>query len=304
MLTLDESYKRCIAVTKERARNFHFAFEVLPKPRYRGICALYAFTRMADDISDDAKDTASALENSAAWRAAFDRALNGDFNTPLGVDALGPKGEVLAETSILPAVADTMRTFNIPPQYMHDLITGTEMDAKQTRYEKWDDTYLYCYRVASVVGMMTIHVFGFTDPKAVALAEKTGIAFQMTNILRDLTEDSGRGRIYLPLEDLRSHDVSEAELLAAKDSPKLRKLVKFQTERAKEFYKAGPELVPLIVDESRDALGSLVAIYQRLLEEIERREYDVFTERVSLSTQEKMRLAAGFAWKKFLKFGR
>jgi phytoene synthase len=122
----------------------------------------------------------------------------------------------------------------------------------------------------------------------------------MTNILRDLTEDSGRGRIYLPLEDLRRFDVSEAEMLTAKDSPKMRALVKFQTDRAKEYYKAGPELVPLIVKESRDALGSLVAIYKRLLDEIERREYDVFSERVSLSAAEKMRLAASFAWKKFL----
>jgi phytoene synthase len=286
-VSLEESYAQCIAVTKDRAKNFHFAFTVLPKERYKSICALYAFTRTADDLSDDEPDPQKALANSQAWRAAFDKALAGDASGH----------------AILPAVADTFKRYKIPPVYMHELITGTEMDAHKKRYEKWDDTYLYCYRVASVIGMMTIHVFGFTHPRAIDLAEKTGIAFQMTNILRDLVEDSGRDRIYLPLEDLRVNHVSEAELLAGKDTPLLRALVKYEVARTKEFYTAGRELVPLILPESRDALGSLVAIYQSLLQEIEKRDYDVFSERVSLSKTQKMSLAAGFAWKAFLKIG-
>jgi phytoene synthase len=286
-ITLDQSFDQCVAITKERAANFHFAFTVLPKPRYLGICALYAFSRMADDISDDQTDPQKALAESQAWRAAFDKALAGDTSGH----------------PILPAVADTMHRYKIKPVYMHELITGTEMDARQKRYEKWDETYLYCYRVASVIGIMTIHVFGFTDERAVLMAEKTGIAFQMTNILRDLKEDAGRDRIYLPLEDLRSHNLSEADLIKAADSPAIRKLVKFEVERTREYYKEGRELVPLIIPESRDALGSLVAIYQRLLERIAEKDYDVLTERVSLSTAEKAKLAAGFAWKKFLKLG-
>ena len=286
-VSLEESYAQCVAVTKERAKNFHYAFKVLPAERYKSICALYAFTRTADDLSDDEADAEKALANSRAWRAAFDKALAGDASAH----------------AILPAVADTFKRYTIPPVYMHELITGTEMDAHKKRYEKWDDTYLYCYRVASVIGMMTIHVFGFTQPKAVDLAEKTGIAFQMTNILRDLVEDAGRDRIYLPLEDLKNLSVSEAQLLAGKDSPLLRELVKFEVERTKKYYEAGRELVPLIVPESRDALGSLVAIYQSLLQEIEKRDYDVFSARVSLSATQKMSLAAGFAWKAFLKIG-
>ena len=283
-LSVDDSYAQCIAVTKERAANFHFAFKVLPPERYRGICALYAFSRLADDISDDEADAEKSRANTREWRALFDRALAGDTTAH----------------PILPAVADTMRRYAIPPVYMHELLAGTEMDSDKNRYATWDETYLYCYRVASVIGMMTIHVFGFSDAKAIPLAEKTGIAFQMTNIIRDLAEDSGRDRIYLPLEDLKSCGVSEAELLASKDSPKLRQLVKLEVERAKKYYESGRELVPLIVPESRNALGSLVAIYQRLLLEIERRDYDVWTERVSLSTAEKLKLAAGFAWKNFL----
>lgn len=286
-VSLEDSYAQCVAVTKERAKNFHYAFKVLPAERYKSICALYAFTRTADDLSDDEADCEKALANSRAWRAAFDKALAGDASTH----------------AILPAVADTFRKYSIPPVYMHELITGTEMDAHKKRYEKWDETYLYCYRVASVIGMMTIHVFGYTNPRAIELAEKTGIAFQMTNILRDLVEDSGRDRIYLPLEDLRVQSVSEVELLAGKDTPRLRALVKFEVARTKEYYAAGRELVPMIVPESRDALGSLVAIYQSLLQEIEKREYDVFSERVSLSATQKMSLAAGFAWKAFLKIG-
>ena len=286
-ISLDDSYAQCIAVTRERAANFHFAFKVLPEPRYRGICALYAFSRLADDYSDDESDPARVRETLRKWRAMFDAAMAGD-----------PSGH-----AILPAVADTMKRYGIAPVYMHELLNGTDMDADKNRYATWGETYQYCYRVASVIGIMTIHVFGFNDAKAIALAEKTGIAFQMTNILRDLAEDAGRNRIYLPLEDLHKHGVSEQELLAAKDSPMLRQLVKAEVERTKVYYEAGRELIPLIASESRDALGSLVAIYSRLLEEIERRGCDVWTERVSLSTAEKARLAAGFMWKQFLRIG-
>jgi 15-cis-phytoene synthase len=287
-VTVEASFARCVEITKARARNFHFAFAVLPRERYEGICALYAFARLADDISDDERDPQKVLANAAAWRAAFDKALAGNP----------------AAHPILPAVAETFRRYRIPPVYMHELITGTEMDARQQRYEKWDDTYRYCYRVASVIGIMTVHVFGFSgeqDVVAIPLAEKLGIAFQMTNILRDLKEDAGRGRIYLPQEDLRALSVSEEELLAGKVTPALRKLVRAEYERAMAYYVDGRPLLPLIAAESRDALGSLVGIYQRLLEEIKRRDYDVFTRRVSLSTAEKLKVTAGFAWKRLLR---
>ena len=271
---LEESYNSCIEVTKTRAANFYYAFKVLPKERYRGICALYAFSRIADDISDDEADPVQALVKSKAWRNGFDAALAGDA-----------RGH-----PILAAVADTIKRYEIPPVYMHELITGTEMDAHTKRYETWKDSYQYCYRVASVIGMMTIHVFGFTDPKAVGLAEKTGIAFQMTNILRDLVEDGKRDRIYLPLEDLRELGISESALLAARNSPELRKLVKYEAERTKVYYAETKDLVPMIVPESRRALAVLVAIYRRLLDEIERRDYDVFSKRVSLSKAQKLKL--------------
>jgi phytoene synthase len=282
---LDESYARCIEITKKRARNFHFAFQVLPPAPYKGICALYAFARRADDFSDDDGDPARALASACRFRAAFDRALEGD----------------LSGDPIFPAVAETVRKHKIPREYFHELIAGTEMDATIRRYQTWEDTYRYCYRVASVVGLMTIHVFGFSGAEALPLAERTGIAFQVTNILRDIKEDAGRNRIYLPLEDLARHGVSEADVLAARDSPAFRALVRFEVARAREYYRAGDELLPLIGAKCRPALAALVTIYGRLLEEIARRGYDVFSKRVSLSAAEKLRLAGRFAVGTWLK---
>jgi len=283
---LKESYARCVAVTRERAGNFHFAFQVLPEERYRGICALYAFARLADDYSDDEADSQRALASTQAWRTAFDRAMAGDCG----------------DNPYLPAVVDTVRRFKIDPKYCHELLDGTAMDATVKRYETWDQTYLYCYRVASVVGLMTIHVFGFRDEsgKALKLAEETGIAFQMTNILRDIKEDAGRDRIYLPLADLAQFNVSEAVLLAGQDSPAFRELIRFEVERAKTYYTAAEQLTPMIEGAGRPALEALVKIYRRLLEEIERRGYDVLSERVALSGLEKAKLAGGAVLKAWI----
>jgi 15-cis-phytoene synthase len=284
-LSLEDSYAQCVEITKTRAKNFHFAFQVLPPLPYKGICALYAFARRADDYSDDEKDTARALANAKRFREAFDRALDGDAS-----------GD-----PVLPAVAETVRRCRIPREYFHELIAGTEMDATVRRYATWDESYKYCYRVASVVGLMTIHVFGFSDPAALPLAERTGIAFQLTNILRDIKEDAGRDRIYLPQEDLKRHQVTEEDVQAGRDSPAFRALVRFEVERAREYYRAGDELLPLIHSECRPALAALVTIYGRLLEEIARRDYDVLSKRVSLSVAEKIRLAGRFAVGTWLK---
>jgi 15-cis-phytoene synthase len=282
---LEDSYARCIEVTRERAQNFHFAFQVLPKVPYRGICALYAFARLADDYSDDEADPQTALAKTREWRSVFDRAVAGDTSGH----------------AIMPAVADTVKRCKIPVEYFHELIAGTEMDATILRYKTWDETYRYCYRVASVIGLMTVHVFGFDDPEALPLAEKTGIAFQLTNILRDIKEDADRGRIYLPLEDLARHGVSEEDLLAGRDLPAFRSLVKFEVERAKQYYQAGDDLLPMIRAECRPALAALVSIYGRLLDEIARREYDVLSRRVSLSAAEKLRLAGKLVAQTWLK---
>lgn len=284
---LDASYAHCVAVTKEQAKNFHWAFERLPPEPYRGICAMYAFARLADDYSDDESDPQRALENAQAMHRDLDRALAGD----------------LPDGPLWPAVAETVKRCRIDPKYLHELIRGTELDAAQKRCATWDETRNYCYLVASVIGIMTIHVFGFTDEngQALKLAEETGIAFQMTNILRDIKEDAARGRIYLPLEDLARFGVSEDEVLAAKDGAKMRALVKFEYERARACYEAAPRLVPMIDAPCRPALEALVEIYRRLLEKIPEREYDVLSERIGLSKLEKISVAGRFALKSALK---
>ena len=288
-VALDESYDLCDRITAERARNFHFAFSILPKERYKSICALYAFTRTADDLSDDEVDPVKALANSKHWRGLFDAALAGDTSGH----------------AILPALADTFRKYKIPPIYMHDLITGTEMDARQSRYAVWKDTYLYCYRVASVIGIMTIHVFGFDDPRAVPLAEKMGIAFQMTNILRDIKEDSERGRIYLPQEDLATFKLEEPAFL---------RLHRFAGDAFIDRIRdaARVELLPRRRAADRDDLSGeprrarqpgrdlQTTAGRNRAPQIRRAR----SQRVSLGrSAEKLSLAAGLAWKKFLKFG-
>ncbi|MCZ7647097.1 MAG: phytoene/squalene synthase family protein [Planctomycetota bacterium] len=286
--TLEDSFRHCIEVTREQAKNFHFAFQVLPPERYRGICALYAFARLADDYSDDETDPQRALANAAKLRGWLQRALDGSPDAH----------------AILPAVADTVTRFKVNPEYLFELIAGTEMDATRRRYATWDETYRYCYLVASVIGLMTIHVFGFRDEsgEALKLAESTGIAFQLTNILRDVKEDAlERDRIYLPAEDLARFGVPEAQVRQGGDSPAFRELVKFEVARARGYYEAGAKLVSLMEPDGRRALDVLVKIYRRLLEEIERRDYDVLSSRVSLSKLEKMRLAGSFALNSLLK---
>jgi phytoene synthase len=163
------------------------------------------------------------------------------------------------------------------------------------QYKTFEDLRLYCYRVASVVGLVCIHVFGYRDPAAEPLAERCGLAFQLTNIIRDVKEDAAMGRIYLPEEDLAKFGLSASELLATPDPARFRPLLALEADRAREFYASGEELLPYISEDSQPALWVLVTIYRRVLERIAEKQYDVFTAKVSLSTSEKLRiLAKGF----------
>ena len=213
------------------------------------------------------------------------------------------------DDAILLALTDAQRRFSIPAGLLDELATGTAMDideeaaAAQTtsapgltiQYKTFEDLRLYCYRVASVVGLVCIHVFGYRDPAAEPLAERCGLAFQLTNIIRDVKEDTGMGRIYLPEEDLAKFDLSAAELLATPDPVRFRPVLALEADRAREFYASGEALIPYISEDSQPALWVLVTIYRRLLEKIAEKQYDVFTAKVSLSTWEKLRiLAKGF----------
>ncbi len=224
------SYSECRRIARAAASNFYYAFFMLPQAKRDALCALYAFMRLVDDVSDSVGSVADKQRGLARWRAALDAAIAGD----------------LSAHPILPAFADTIQRFRIPPRYFHDLISGAEMDLTVGEYATFDRLREYCYRVAGTVGLTCLHVFGFDDPHAPDLAEKLGIAFQMTNILRDIPKDYEMGRVYLPLEDLAQFGVRREELARGPLTPQMRKLLELEAARAWGFYQEGVQLIPLV----------------------------------------------------------
>ena len=276
------SYMECRRVAREAASNFYYAFFMLPLAKRDALCALYAFMRLVDDVSDTVGSETDKQRGLVRWRAALDAAVAGD----------------VSGHPILPAFADTISRFHIPARYFHDLISGAEMDLTVGEYATFDRLREYCYRVAGTVGLTCLHVFGFDDPHAPELAEKLGMAFQLTNILRDVSKDYEIGRVYLPLEDLEKFGLRPGQLAGGPPTPEFRDLFAFECERAWNFYREGVELIPKVHADSRAALWALVRIYSGLLRRIEARGYDVFSQRVRLSTPEKtgILLRARLGW--------
>jgi squalene synthase HpnC/squalene synthase HpnD len=276
------SYAECRRVARSSASSFYYAFFMLPPAKRDGLCALYAFMRLVDDVSDTMGSAADKQRGLARWRASLDAATAGDVSSH----------------AILPAFADTIERFHIPARYFHDLISGAEMDLTVGEYPTFDRLREYCYRVAGTVGLTCLHVFGFEDPHAPDLAEKLGIAFQLTNILRDVPKDYEMGRVYLPLEDLAQFGVRPEALARGPVTAEMRSLLAFEGARAWNFYREGVELISLVHADARAALWALARIYSSLLRRIEERGYDIFSERVRLSTPEKtaILLRARLGW--------
>jgi len=276
------SYVHCRRLARAAARNFYYGISLLPPPKRDALCAVYAFMREADDISDSPAEIREKQQRLAAWRASLDRTLAGDFSAH----------------PALPAFHDAVAQYGIPSRYLHDLISGTEMDLTVRSYATFERLREYCYRVAGCVGLTCLHVFGFRDPRAPDLAEKLGIAFQLTNILRDLPEDLAMGRVYLPQEDLDRYGIRVADLGPRGLNDAFRELMAFEAERAWEFYDEGVRLLPLISEDSRAALWALARIYSGILGRIEERDFDVFSSRAGLSAAEKtwVMLRARIGW--------
>ncbi len=268
---LEDSYRLCGEIARRTAKNFYYSFLVLPAEKRRAMCAIYAFMRRSDDIADGAANPALASEGLRAWRAGVDAAF---------------KGRDCAEP-VLPALADTVRRYRIETRYFFELLDGTEMDQTVTRYETFDELYKYCYHVASVVGLIVLPVFGYSDASALAPAEACGIAFQLTNILRDVKEDVQLGRVYLPREDLRRFGVAEADIVENRATPQFLELMKFEAARAREFYRKAQPLLGMIDPDSRGTLAVMIGIYGGILDKIEQGGFAVFDGRVRLSTAEK-----------------
>src|ERR1700683_5058889 len=274
------SYAECARIVRESRSSFYLAFFGLRKEKRNALCALYAFMRLVDNVSDEPGDLDSKRQGLARWRGMLDDAIAGRTSA----------------NPILPALADTIERFEIPSRYFHDLILGAEMDLTVSSYATFDRLSEYCYRVAGTVGLTCLHVFGFRDPKAPDLAERLGLAFQLTNIIRDVRSDFDLGRTYLPAEDLERFGI-RAEELHGPVTPQLQELLEFEAERAWQMYREGAPLVSRVNADSRAPLWALVRTYSSLLARIEEREFDVFPARISLSSAEKIQylLTAGLA---------
>lgn len=274
-VSVEESYLYCRNVARRRAKNFYYSFLLLEKPQRNAMCAVYAFMRQCDDLSDDpAADKAGLPEAIARWRLELNRALEGD----------------VGGNAIWPAFYDTVRRYSIPHRFFHEMIDGITSDLEPRQIQTYAELYRYCYQVASVVGLTVIHIFGFQSVKALLLAEKCGIAFQLTNILRDVREDALVGRVYLPQEDLNRFGVAAEQLRSGKEDEPFRDLMRYEAARARECYEESGPLLDLIHAKSRRSLWALRAIYLRLLSRIEKADYAVLSHRINVPAQTKIRL--------------
>jgi 15-cis-phytoene synthase len=284
-VTTPEAYAVCREIAKREAKNFYYAFRVLPQHKSDAMCAIYAFMRRADDIADD---ESIPLEQRRIVMTEWVEAWRASRNGAPTVDA------------VFLALNDAQRRFGIPDQLLEELVQGTTMDLDTIQastggvqtFATFEDLYRYCYLVASVVGLVCIRVFGYSDPRAEKFAEETGVAFQLTNILRDVKEDAARGRIYLPLEMLRQFNIPVERVRELASNAQMteneRRLLGEVGQRAERYYRSADELLPLIDADSRAALWVLVTIYHDLLRKIQGSGYDVFRERISVPTPQKL----------------
>jgi squalene synthase HpnC len=286
-----DSYNECHRIARSARSNFYPAFFLLPKSKRDGIVALYAFMRLIDDVSDQGADLAAKQLGLAKWRASLDEAITGQDQVFDGNAVKPLPGEFMyGEREVLPALADTVERYKMPSRYLHDLISGAEMDLTIRDYPSFERLKEYCYRVAGTVGLTCTHIFGFRDPGALELAEKLGLAFQLTNIIRDVHEDFALGRVYLPEEDLLHFGVSKEDLGRKEGTLGVHEILKFEAERAWKLYEEGAQLLELIDEDSRGTLWLLVHTYSALLARIESLDFAVFGKRVRLSKTEKMKL--------------
>lgn len=290
---LSHAYAVCRGITRRAAKNFYYGFIVLPSEKRNALSAVYAFMRHADDITDEPGDPQQKRAKLTEWLEAANAVFAGKAT----------------DDPVLMALGDAQQKFKIPPDLFEKLVYGTGLDLEipaasaespAVLCNSFDDLKQYCYYVASVVGLVCIRIFGYEDKKAEFLAEDCGLAFQLTNIIRDIKEDAGMGRIYIPEEDLVRNNLSAANFSsAALQDPAqvqhLRPALEFEAERARKYYESAKWLMELIEEDSRAALWVLVEIYSRLLKKITERNYDVLTERVRLTFWEKMKvLSRGF----------
>jgi len=291
------SYRVCRQISRQARSSFWPGFVLLPRHKRIAMHALYAFMRHTDDLADDPMPQHSRRQALTQWRAAMERALLGQFD-PRGSQALRHEPEYPQWTLgriILPALADTVRRYNIPADYLRMVIDGVEMDLTTRRYQTFDQLRAYCELVASAVGLACIHVWGFSGPQALEPARCCGIALQLTNILRDLRDDAEQGRIYLPLEDLQACGYSPEDLLAGKADSRFESLMRLEIARAEDFFRQGARLLELLARDGQRICGMTLAVYRELLRKIAARPAAVLQHRVQLPALKKLLLLLRWA---------
>ncbi|WP_447977213.1 presqualene diphosphate synthase HpnD [Candidatus Nitrospira bockiana] len=278
-LTVEEAQRYCEAVTKRSGSNFAYSFLFLPPARRAAMYTIYAFCKEVDSAVDDPPAGSDPRRELDSWRRELAAAYRGAPSFPVTI-----------------SLAVHARELGIPQSYFEDLIAGVEMDLTIRRYRSFDELSLYCYRVASVVGLICLHVFGTRSPEAREYAVNLGHAFQLTNILRDLGADAAQGRIYLPQDELARFRYSEEDLLAHRYSPGFRELMRFQCARAHDYYRKARDVADRLPPEDRRALTVaeiMRGVYGRILERIERSDYRVFESRIGLAPPYRLAIAAG-----------
>jgi phytoene synthase len=279
----------CRAVTKASRSNFAYAFLFLPKAKREALYAIYAFCRISDDVVDEGVSAVAAspppsgpvaaatpAERLKAWRAELDACFRGEPRHP-----------------VTRRLADVLERLSIPRVYFEELLNGVEMDLEKTRYATFAELERYCYRVAGVVGLMCIEVFGYTDPNTRRYAEHLGTAFQLTNILRDVGRDGDAGRIYLPQEDLARFGCTTVDILERRLTSAFRDVMRFEAKRARGFYEAADAALPAADRKAMLPAEIMRVIYARLLRQIERRAFDVYSRPIRLSDAHRLALALG-----------
>jgi len=272
---IEHAYEVVAKATKAASSNFYYAFITLPAEKRNSVYAGYAFCRLADDIVDDGEYGDGAGEALDSLRVKLADAYDGR-----------------AEGDMWIALGDTLRRYPIDQRHLLDVVDGCRMDLNGATYETFDDLVKYCKLVASATGLALIEVFGYEDDRAVEYATDLGIALQLINILRDITEDLEIGRVYLPARELAEYGVSVDDLRNRRATPEFKRFMKFQVGRARKYLASGVRLFPLLDSQSRSCPETMTSVYQTLLGQIEKNDYDVLNHRVGLSKFQKLRLLA------------
>ena len=288
---IEEAYRYCENITRRHAKSFYFAAKFLPKPKQKAVYPIYALCRHVDDEIDEITkgNESDAIRAVEKWHRKLEEVFEAKWQKAKGTGKNeDQKPKTKNQNLVLTAWRDLLEAHKIPQNLPLELMQGVLMDTHTKRYETFDELYVYCYRVASTVGLMSSEILGYSDKIALRYAKALGIAMQLTNILRDVKEDAAMGRIYLPQDELRKFKVSEEQILEGEVNNNFVEMMRFQIQRARDYYRTGEKGISLLEKDSRLTVLLASRIYAQILDKIERQNYDVFTRRAHTNFPQKI----------------